>query len=293
MKEKHFNFLRWLPVIASILLMVAIAIVSVVTVSELKKATYWREHTFQVILDAQAVEDKLMDAQDSLRNYARKGEPSLLLQYKNDTNSDFHEFNQLTELTRDNPNQQRRLQELSASIKAVFSNDNQVVGIYARQGAEAALRANESVEDADQYALQELQQFTDEEKTLLNRRDAAEQKDYHRAARLLVAGSILVAALLIFTNIIVSRQMARRRRAEQEQRELIDKLQKALAEVKTLSGLIPICGWCKSIRNDSGYWQSVEQYVRSRTDATFSHGICPQCTEKFEAEIANAQGKVF
>jgi hypothetical protein len=61
-----------------------------------------------------------------------------------------------------------------------------------------------------------------------------------------------------------------------------------LAEVKTLSGLIPICGWCKNVRNDSGYWQSVEQYVRARTDASFTHGICPDCREKMKTEIAKA-----
>ncbi len=82
--------------------------------------------------------------------------------------------------------------------------------------------------------------------------------------------------------------MGRRHKAENEQRETIAKLQKALAEVKTLSGLVPICGWCKKVRNDTGFWQSVEQYVGSRTDATFSHGICPECGEKFKAEILRA-----
>jgi hypothetical protein len=55
--------------------------------------------------------------------------------------------------------------------------------------------------------------------------------------------------------------------------------------------MIPICGWCKSIRSDQGYWQSVEQYVYAHTDATFTHGICPTCAAKFAAGIATPAGE--
>ena len=57
----------------------------------------------------------------------------------------------------------------------------------------------------------------------------------------------------------------------------------------SLSGLIPICGWCKSIRSDHGYWQSVEQYVHAHTNATLSHGMCPDCARKFaDSPLASA-----
>jgi CHASE3 domain sensor protein len=290
MKEKQFNLLRWAPVAASVGLMVMIAIISVATVSELKKATYWREHTFQEVLDAQTLEDKLVDAQSSVRGYVGKGQANLLIEYKSDTNVDLQEFNQLAALTRDNPEQEQRLQNLAAAVKAVFVHDNKVIGIYAQQGSNAALQVEETADDKDtaDVAIHDLEQFSDEEKTLLNKRDATEQKDYHLASHLLIFGSMLVAGLLILANVVAGREMARRRRAEKEQRELIEKLEKVLAEVKTLSGLIPICGWCKKVRNDTGFWQSVEQYVGSHTDATFSHGICPDCAEKFKADILKA-----
>jgi PleD family two-component response regulator len=57
-------------------------------------------------------------------------------------------------------------------------------------------------------------------------------------------------------------------------------LEEALANVKTLSGLLPICANCKKIRDDEGYWQEVEVYVRDHTDALFSHGFCPDCGKK-------------
>jgi AmiR/NasT family two-component response regulator len=58
------------------------------------------------------------------------------------------------------------------------------------------------------------------------------------------------------------------------------KLQEALIKVKTLRGLLPICASCKKIRDDQGYWQQVEVYVRDHSDAEFSHGLCPDCARK-------------
>jgi hypothetical protein len=57
-------------------------------------------------------------------------------------------------------------------------------------------------------------------------------------------------------------------------------LEEALAEIRTLRGIIPICSYCKRVRNDDGYWQQVEAYVTDRTEAQFSHGICPHCRDK-------------
>lgn len=73
------------------------------------------------------------------------------------------------------------------------------------------------------------------------------------------------------------RDITDRKQAEKEKVELIKKLQKALAEVKTLRGIIPICMICKQIRDDKGYWEEVEVYVHKHSEAEFSHGICPNC----------------
>lgn len=67
---------------------------------------------------------------------------------------------------------------------------------------------------------------------------------------------------------------------EREKDALIEELQSALQDVKTLSGLIPICAECKKIRDDDGYWQGVEHFVSQHTEAKFSHGFCPDCLEK-------------
>jgi PAS domain S-box-containing protein len=72
-------------------------------------------------------------------------------------------------------------------------------------------------------------------------------------------------------------------KAERELQFTMARLQKALDEVKTLSGLLPICAWCKKIRAEDGDWADLESYVTKHSDATFSHGICPDCLSRQRA----------
>jgi len=67
--------------------------------------------------------------------------------------------------------------------------------------------------------------------------------------------------------------------------ETVKRLQAALDNVKTLRGLLPICSSCKKIRDDSGYWNQIELYVRDHSDADFSHGICPDCAKELYPEL--------
>ena len=67
--------------------------------------------------------------------------------------------------------------------------------------------------------------------------------------------------------------------------ELILNLQKALAEVKKLSGMLPICSSCKKIRDDDGYWQQIEEYIRDHSEADFTHGICNDCVKELYPDL--------
>jgi len=60
---------------------------------------------------------------------------------------------------------------------------------------------------------------------------------------------------------------------------------KLLEEIKVLKGLLPICSHCKKIRNDTGYWEQIEDYIRSHSEAVFSHGICPDCLKKYYSDL--------
>jgi hypothetical protein len=72
---------------------------------------------------------------------------------------------------------------------------------------------------------------------------------------------------------------ARREEALRERAE-------ALEDLKVLSGLLPICAWCKKVRNDQGYWTQIEAYISKHSEASFSHGICPECVEKFYPKVS-------
>lgn len=85
----------------------------------------------------------------------------------------------------------------------------------------------------------------------------------------------------------VSSDITDRKKAELANVKLIGELQSALAEIKTLRGLVPICAWCKDIRNDTGFWQKLEDYIQSHTEARFTHGICPTCLHKETTRITS------
>jgi integral membrane sensor domain MASE1 len=78
--------------------------------------------------------------------------------------------------------------------------------------------------------------------------------------------------------------VAERRRAEIDREELILELQEALSRIKTLRGLLPICAVCKNIRDDRGYWNDIESYIRAHSHADFTHGICPACAKRLYPE---------
>lgn len=90
--------------------------------------------------------------------------------------------------------------------------------------------------------------------------------------------------------LIVMRDISLHRQMEEEREALIGELQDALARVRTLSGLLPICANCKRIRDDQGHWHSVEAYIRKRSDADFSHTICPDCGKKLYPEYMDDEG---
>ena len=82
------------------------------------------------------------------------------------------------------------------------------------------------------------------------------------------------------TVICTSKNITKRKLAEVALKKEHDKLLKALKEIKTLSGFLPICASCKKIRDDKGYWNQIEAYIQQHSNAEFSHGICPDCAKK-------------
>jgi PAS domain S-box-containing protein len=79
----------------------------------------------------------------------------------------------------------------------------------------------------------------------------------------------------------VARDITERKREEADRERLVVELQAALGEVKVLQAFLPICAYCKSIRDDENYWHAVETYLSTHTNTHFTHGICPRCYDDF------------
>ena len=84
----------------------------------------------------------------------------------------------------------------------------------------------------------------------------------------------------------------KRRQAQAEREELIRSLREALAEVKLLSGFLPICTSCKKIRDDKGYWNQIESYISTHSDVIFSHSVCPECVKKLYPDLVDENGNI-
>lgn len=95
----------------------------------------------------------------------------------------------------------------------------------------------------------------------------------------------ITIALARFKDMIELRRLNTELQQRYEERDkLVQELQAALGKVKTLSGLLPICASCKKIRDDQGYWNQIEVYIRDHSEAEFTHGLCPECARKHYPE---------
>ncbi len=91
---------------------------------------------------------------------------------------------------------------------------------------------------------------------------------------------LITSALMLIGIAGISPLFMTVKEAEEKQKNLVISLRDALAKIKTLSGILPICASCKKIRDDRGYWNQVEAYVRDHSEAEFSHSICPDCAKR-------------
>ena len=97
---------------------------------------------------------------------------------------------------------------------------------------------------------------------------------------------IVICLLLVGFGLHAQKFTDRRRLVEQQRERLIIELQRRLAEIRELRGMLPICAHCKKIRDDRGYWEAIETYLHSHQQIDFTHSICPECLTKFYPEVA-------
>lgn len=119
----------------------------------------------------------------------------------------------------------------------------------------------------------------DTEEFIVERKDGTELVVEVSASNVTSVSGEIVGRMASFVNI------TKRKEIEADREKLIQKLQDALDKIKVLRGIIPICASCKKIRDDKGYWNQIESYIREHSEAEFSHGICPDCAKKLYPEF--------
>ena len=107
-----------------------------------------------------------------------------------------------------------------------------------------------------------------------------EDEDLTERLEYMITSSVFVCIALIIPLWIIIRDFSRLEKTTQ-------RLQGALDNIKTLEGLLPMCANCKNIRDDDGYWQQVEVYIRQHSNAKFSHSICPECAHQLYPDLFN------
>jgi PAS domain S-box-containing protein len=102
------------------------------------------------------------------------------------------------------------------------------------------------------------------------------------------SGPIIFGGKKVLYSII--HDISERKMLETERERLIESLEKAFEEIKTLKGILPICSSCKKIRDDKGYWQQIESYISDHSDAEFTHSLCPDCIKKLYPDFNMPDG---
>jgi CHASE3 domain sensor protein len=242
----------------------------------------WVAHTHEVLTQLEATFSALKDGQRGMRGYVITGQEHFLVPYQGAISLTNENIKRLKELTADNPSQQRRIVMLEPMVAGKLDYLRETIELRRQQGFEAAQkvistgRGEESMDEIRSL----IEDMKGEEYALLKIRDEATQAGVRRMFVIFAILSILVFAFLSTAYALIRRDAFERNRLTAERERLIQDLRDALAEVKQLQGILPICSYCKHIRNDQNSWQQVESYVADHTDATFSHGICPSCYEK-------------
>ena len=224
-----FDFIRWLPVTGSVTLMVMIAVISTVSFAQLKRSTAWRDHSYEVLAEAQPFLGDILDIQRGMRGYVLTGQSMTLATYQSGVSRAPQQLAQLEILTRDNLEQQGRLKTLHKDLDDVLAYSHKLIDTRNAQGLQAAIQIEATGEGFEvvNRIIADLHAFIDVEHRLLLGRSKIADADFNNTAHLLIFGSIWAAALLILANLIASYEMRMRKQAMVRQKELTQKAQAA------------------------------------------------------------------
>jgi sensor histidine kinase regulating citrate/malate metabolism len=186
----------------------------------------------------------------------------------------------------------------------IYSTDHQEIGGYSQQDFFPALVANRETRSEisiDKTSSAEQERYLVETYVPIIKNDRVTgvfeiyydiSETRQKLAKVLssINWIVICSSLLLLLAVLVSSYLTRRNsllreKVEAEKDRLIQELSRALAELKTLRGILPLCSFCKKIRDDKGYWEQVDVYIAQHSDANISHGICPDCAAEHYPDL--------
>jgi len=266
-----------------VVLVLVVAFVAFRTVATLVDRANRVTHTEEVLEQLEVVLSLMNDVETGTRGYLLTGSQRDLEPYQSALEKVNREIKALRKLTADNPTQLRQIDSLEPLIESKLAYSRKLIALRNRKDFETARQlflSGKGKQIMDQIR-STIRRVDDEQNPLSYLRTERVEESTHFASMIILVGCILSVVIAGLAFVIINRDVNHMRQAEAEKSSLVHQLQEALRNIKTLSGLLPICSHCKKIRDDKGYWHAVETYVISHTEAEFSHGICPDCLERF------------
>ena len=264
-----------------------ISVVASRSIARLVDSANWVAHTQEVRAKLGVALSLMDEVETGTRGYLLTGADRYLEPYQAALPKVLQEITALRALTADNASQQHRVNALQPLVERKLALSAEQISVRKTKGFEAGRAL--VLTDAGKHAMDEIRgvvrEMLEEEDSLLKLRTASETRGARLSTGIVALGDVLSLVVTGIALFMINRNIAAQIKVDAEKTILIAQLQEALGNVKTLSGLLPICAHCKKIRDDKGYWNQIETYVRGHSDAEFSHGICPECVKKHHPEI--------
>lgn len=207
---------RWLPAAASVVVMGIVSLGASLSQSQLENAVNWDRHTYDVLLTAQALLNQIQDEQRGVRRYALLDQKESLETYRLGASQAPRTLAALVELTRDNRTQQERLERLRTDMQQLSDYAQQMIMAHDTAGRAAAVRLDDAGEGRRirDRTRNDIQSFTTFERSLLNERSGAAERNFRSTGRLTLTASIIAATFLALALFLSDRELLRRRHAD-------------------------------------------------------------------------------
>ena len=290
-QTSRLSVVSWLSVGLSAATTLALGVLLWVNDGNIRQTSVLLEHVAAVRSTTQQTLLALQEAESAQRGFLVTRQDSYVDAYDTAVRRVAAQVSALRSLAAAEPEQLARVAQFAevAERRVALLREGLSVARSGRVDEAFALVAKGRSRAAMQEASTLAAAIDDEEQQVASQHEALLARHRRRESIAAIVLVLMSTALVAAVAVGVSRQRqaeARLRQSHATQEALVADLQRALQNVKVLSGLLPICAHCKKIRDDQGYWQRIESYLSQHSEVTFSHGICPACMRELYPDLA-------